>query len=705
MIQSNFDPTDRRPSEELVYKLLTRLGMQLETTVERADILAWDQLSTADPLGQLSAGAEQSGITLRELELESTSEATGFIREGYPLVVAGSDGSFTLVSSAFGRKFETTQIRDGSVSESVTRADLQTLIAGDPEARIFVAKKQLDLDSVSSSPFHADPNHHSEHLTPLRRFIGLLRLELRDIWTVFLFALVAGVLTLATPLAVESLVNVVSWGTYVQPLIVLGLILLCCLGIAGVLRVLQKVVVELIQRRQFVRIVSDLSHRFPRANQKSIEQEYPRELANRVFDIMTIQKATAVLLLDGVSIVLTTTLGMILLALYHPFLLGFNIVLLFSMISITWLLGRGGIRTAIDESVTKYRVVHWLQDVLASPSVFKSGGGQSLAIQRANQLTADYVNARRRQFNVVIRQSAFAITLQVLASTAVLALGGWLVIDGQLTLGQLVASELVVTVVVGAFAKAGKSIEKFYDLMAGVDKVGHLIDIPADRGQAFDQLPEGPVEVRWRDLVFERVASRTQVGGATVAAGSKVAIIGDDVDGRSDLAKSLAGLRKPTAGIVQVANFDPTQALMDDPSRLVGYAGDKTVFHGTLRENVDLGRPGIGVNRVREVLSQLGLDDTVLRLPEGIQTELQTGGYPLTDSDVALLVIARAIIRRPSVLVIDRLLDELAEGVRQRVWQLLSADDQSWTLVVVTNHEAVAQLCDSQISVRKSNEP
>ena len=701
MIQSSTDPTDHRPSEELVYKVLSRLGMQLETSVDRADILDWDQLSTDDPLGQLSAGAEQSGITLRELPVDGSSESAAFIREGYPLVVSANDGSFTLVSSAYGRKFETTRFQDGRLSESTTRADLATIVSGDPGARIFVAKNQLDLDSVSASPFHADPNHHSEHLTPLRRFIGLLRLELKDIWTVFLFAFVAGVLTLATPLAVESLVNVVSWGTYVQPLIVLGMILLTCLGIAGVLRVLQKVVVELIQRRQFVRIVSDLSHRFPRANQKSLEHEFPRELANRVFDIMTIQKATAVLLLDGVSIVLTTTLGMFLLALYHPFLLGFNIVLLFSMISITWLLGRGGVRTAIDESVTKYRVVHWLQDVLASPSVFKSGGGQGLAIQRANQLTADYVNARRRQFNVVIRQSAFAITLQVLASTAVLALGGWLVIDGQLTLGQLVASELVVTVVVGAFAKAGKSLEKFYDLMAGVDKVGHLIDIPADRGQAFERLPDGPVQVRWSELVFERAASRSQVGEATIAAGTRVAIVGDDVDGRSDLAKSLAGLRKPTTGVVQIADFDPTQALMDDPSRLVGYAGDKTVFHGTLRENVDLGRTGIGVNRVREVLSQLGLADTVLRLPDGIQTALQTGGYPLTDSDVARLMIARAIVRRPGVLVIDRLLDELAPDIRQRVWETLTADDQLWTLVVVTNHESVAQLCESQISVRR----
>ncbi len=95
---------------------------------------------------------------------------------------------------------------------------------------------------------------------------------------------------------------------------------------------------------------------------------------------------------------LTTVLGLVLLAFYHPFLLGFDIVLVISMISITWLLGRGGIRTAIEESITKYEVAHWLQDVLASPSVFKTGGGEALATARANQLTADYIMADKDSF-------------------------------------------------------------------------------------------------------------------------------------------------------------------------------------------------------------------------------------------------------------------------------------------------------------------
>ena len=187
-----------------------------------------------------------------------------------------------------------------------------------------------------------------------------------------------------------------------------------------------------------------------------------------------------------------------------------------------------------------------------------------------------------------------------------MALGGWLVIDGQLTLGQLVASELVVTVVVGAFAKAGKSLEKFYDLMAGMDKVGHLIDIPTDPRHEIGRMPESPISIRWGELAFHRKSSSSKIAATSIQPGSTVAIVGDDLDGKSDLARVMAGLQKPTHGLVQVGDFDSLLAASGRGNRLVGYAGEKEVFNGTLRENVDLGRSGISQRRIREALKRGG---------------------------------------------------------------------------------------------------
>ncbi|TWU55890.1 ABC transporter transmembrane domain-containing protein [Rubripirellula reticaptiva] len=694
------------PSEGTLFRVLTRVGISLGTTIQRAD---WWAAETSagdrgyDPLDSLIASAKHAGILLNETTFESASEVFGFLREEIPILICNADGSFSVLEKLSGRRIQASLVGDRTESRTYTNRQLRKLLIATPGPRCFSCKRELQCDSISAADGHHahDGHHHHAHPSPLRRFIGLLNLDRRDIWSVVLFAFVAGLLSLASPLAIESLVNVVSWGTYLQPLIVLGLMLLACLGLAGVLKVLQTVVVEMIQRRQFVRIVSDLAHRFPRANQASLVGEYPRELANRVFDIMTIQKATAVLLLDGVTIVLTTLLGMILLAFYHPFLLGFDIVLLISMISITWVLGRGGIRTSIEESITKYRVVHWLQDVIASPSIFKTGGGETLAIQRANQLSADYIRARQGQFRVVIRQVTFAVALQVLASTAVLALGGWLVISGQLTLGQLVASELVVTVVVGAFAKAGKSLEKFYDLMAGIDKVGHLIDIQVDPRHELTDLAVGPAEVSWTDLVFSENSSKSKVPSSAIEAGTRVALVGDDVTGRQRLSRTLAGLLEPTSGTAQIAGLDAASFATGDASRLIGYAGRNDIFHGTLRENVDLGHSGIGQSRILEALKQVGLDKAVLQLPDGIQTRLQTGGYPLTEIHAKQLSLVRAIVAAPKLLIVDGLLDELSSEDRQLVWQAIAATDVPWTLIINTNRDDVAKLCDVQIAVRR----
>lgn len=734
-------------TEETLYVAINRVALALSIVIDRSGV-DFDEPETgvspaselADPCAPLVSGCRQAGLYLKEFEPASVSELMDLVREGYPLVLALPDGKIKVMEKMVGRKIEASTIRavggratGATESETISQSGLKSLLFQQEKGRLFVAKKELECDTFSSGGgrdqrgldgihdshrggsgghgvgghgghgggghgTHHGPGHNSD-IPPLKRFLSLLKLDNRDIFTIVLFAMVAGVLSLATPLAIESMVNVVSWGTYIQPLLVIALMLFACLSLGGVLKILQTVLVEIIQRRQLVRIVGDLSHRFPRANQASMSHEYPRELANRVFDIMTIQKATAVLLLDGITIVLTTILGLLLLGFYHPFLLGFDIALILCMITITWVLGRGGIRTAINESIVKYRIAHWLQDVIASPSAFKINGGEGLAVERANRLASEYIDARRKQFRIVIRQVAFAIGLQVIASTAVLSLGGWLVIQGQLTLGQLVASELIVTVVVGAFAKAGKSLEKFYDLMAGMDKVGHLLDVEVDPRFELGSIPDGPAEVRWDELHFPSATGTSHVAANRLSPGSTVAITGDDVTGKAMLAKALVGLVTPEHGVVEIAGLDAGQASYAGGGRMVAYAGEIEIFRSTMNENIDLGRGGIGQNRVRETLQMVGLWDDVLRLPEGVQTVLQTGGHPLTEIQSQQLMIARAVSGSPRLLVINGLLDHLADDVRDYVWNQLSSANRPWTLVVVTQDKAIAAKCDQQIDV------
>lgn len=689
-----------------VVELLRRIGICLRLPVDATTLNLGDIKASEiddDDFGLLVAGARQVGIFIAELEVAADDIASS-LAEGFPVILVTDDGNVWVFESLVGSRVEATFIGDKVETSLIKEKRIRKIFASSTDARCLVAKRELECGTLShtGTELGDEQDDHHDHPTPLKRFIALLSLDQRDVWAVALFAFVSGILSLATPLAIESLVNVVSWGTFLQPLLVLAFMLLACLGIAGILKVLQTVVVEVIQRRQLVRIVGDLAHRFPRAKQSALQGLYPRELANRVFDIMTIQKASAVLLLDGVSIVLTTMMGLLLLAFYHPFLLGFDIALMICMVSITWVLGRGGVQTAIEESKTKYRIIHWLQDVLSTPAAFKVNGGEMLAIERANRLTTDYLTARRHQFRVVIRQVAFAIGLQVVASTFLLGLGGWLVMKQQLTLGQLVASELVVTVVVGAFAKAGKSIEKFYDLMAGVDKVGHLLDIPVDPRNELGTLPDGPARVRWDDLEFHfrSTGSKCVVPASGIEPGKSLAIVGNYRAGKSLLMRSLAGLIRPHHGIAEIAGFDAQKAALGSDGQLVGYACRNEVFHATIEENVDVGRTFIGQKRIRDVLDQVGLWDSILQLPGGTRTMLQSNGSPLSNTQQAQMIIARAIAGQPKLLLIDSLLDDLTPDVRERLWATLTGDDVPWTLVIVTNQLEIAQLADEQLELK-----
>ncbi len=683
--------------EEVVRRVVRRIAtvLDLNDFGDRLDLSHVPDSPTWEH-NMLEVGARQLGVYLRQQDTLTVEQALDMVREGHAVIIHHRDGHYTILEHQLGRRIEVTTVSSSLRHGTVSRSAIPKILK-DTEFGTFVARRELACESLSAH--QPDETHDGEHPTPFRRFMSLLKLESSDIWTVVLFALVSGVLSLATPLAVESLVNVVSWGTYLQPLIILALILLASLGLSGFLKVLQTVVVEVIQRRQFVRIVGDLAHRFPRANRAYLKKYYPRELANRVFDIMTIQKATAVLLLDGVSIVLTTCLGLVLLAFYHPFLLGFNIVLLITMISVTWILGRGGVRTSIDESIAKYKIAHWLQDVISYPEAFKINGGEHLAIEKANSLAAEYLEARESQFKIVIRQVAFAIGTQVLASTALLGLGGWLVISRQLTLGQLVASELVVTVVVGAFAKAGKSLEKFYDLMAGIDKVGHLLDIPVDPRRGRLSLDDKACSLEWSDLKLSVGANQRYVPAGQLTRGSSIAITGNDLVTKTMFAESVAGLVEPHTGIVTVAEMDAIHAAAAGKGRLVAVAHRVEVFRSTIVQNVELGRAGIGEDRVRDCLKAVGLWNLVHELPNGVATMLETGGYPLSKDQLARLMLARSIAARPRLVVIDSLLDDLPPSERADVLRAMRQVTSPCTFVVTTNDQNVAAVCDRQLEI------
>lgn len=717
--------------KEVLRGMLSELSIRLDVPTESAkiqqalnDAMVDVGIESIDALTVAVMRAAQSiGVRLAPVELEA-SEVWELLVDGFSIAMvrpSATDPAAWVFSDVMARHSESAKIDSrGKESESISQSKLKNLVAQVEGRMCFVAQPSLECEVVSS---HHEPgqdhvhrvsndheghdDHHHEHISPQRRMLRFLHFDARDIRSLTIFGFIVSVLDLATPLAVEQMVTTIGFASLTQPLVWLAIMVFGILSLSAVIKALQFFIVEIMQRRIFVRIVGDLSERLPRLERTAMDGIHGPEMANRFFDVMTIQKATASLLVEGLSLIIQTLTGLLLLAIYSPFLLAFDIVLLMAMTIVLYLLGRNGVRTAIEESLIKYRVAHWLQDVIGNPTAFQVHGGGELVVDRANRLTVEYLEARRRHFVVLMRQTLFALLLFAVSVSSLLSLGVWLVLSGSLTIGQLVASVSVVVIVVGGFAKIGKSLESFYDLMAAVDKVGHLIDLPTLPPSRSLDAGDGAVDVRFRALSVKGGGHHLiAVGDLTIESGQRFAITGEGDCGKSILMQTLCGLRPPGSGLVEIGGVDSREVNRFADGSLVSIASDTEIFRGTLHENISLHRVSVTAAEVRIALQEVDLWDEALSLPEGMDTILQSGGYPLSSTQSIRVMLARAIATRPRLLLVDGVLDRLPPKMRAKIWERLSDRNQPWTLLIATHDKEIIGQCDGflDLSSNKSDD-
>jgi putative ABC transport system ATP-binding protein len=554
------------------------------------------------------------------------------------------------------------------------------------------------------APLAAMRSRDDEPMAPVARLRALLQGERQTLWVAVVYSVVIGLLSLVVPIAVQSLVNTIAFGSALQPLVVLTLLVAVGLGVSAAINALRAVVVEIIQRSLFARTAIDVTHRLLRVRADAFDGYHGPELVNRFFDVVTVQKSAALLLIDGLSIVMQTVIGLVLLALYHPWLLAFDVLLVTAMVIIVFVLGRGAIATSISESKAKYALEAWLEQIAAHLVTFKSKGGTEYATRRSQALLDEYLAYRAKHFRILLRQIIGSFALQAVASSMLLGIGGWLVIERQLTLGQLVASELIVALMVSAFTKFGKQLEVFYDLVAAIDKLGTLVDLPLERvGGEAALASAGPaavvltgIQVRYQDAEANALA----VTDLSIAAGERLGVVGPIGSGKSTLADVLFGLRVPHQGTIQFDGFDLRDIPLDDLRQSVALVRGIEIFPGSVIDNVRLGRDDLSLADVTDALRRVGLYDDALALPEGLSTRLHPNGRPLSSRQAWRLMIARAVAAHPRLLVVDGVLDRIdASGDRERLLPLIFGADAPWTLVCITEVPDLLAHCSRVITL------
>lgn len=540
------------------------------------------------------------------------------------------------------------------------------------------------LTAVPAAPLSALAGEEGHHPSPARRLWALMHLERDDLQVAVIYAAAVGLLTLATPIAVQALVSSVAFGTLLQPIVVLSLMLLATLGFQATLNALQSRVVETVQQRVFVRTSTDLAWRLPRVKRETADEGFGPESVNRFFDVFTVQKTASTLLTDGIATALQIVIGLVVLAFYHPALLAYDLVLLGIAVAVVVLPFRRGLRTSIQESHAKYDVAAWLEELARPGSALRSSGGATFAAERADALTSRYLDARRTHFNVVFGQTLGALGLQVFASAGLLGLGGWLVVQQSLTLGQLVAAELIVAAVASSLSKLGKLLDAAYDLLTALDKLGHLVDLPIEDPERGESLPgQGPVRLE--------VHAASELDGAPlgleVPAGQRLAVVGAE---GHPLAEWLAGLRVPSRGVVSLNGVETSRARAPTLREHLALVQRGDFFAGTILENITVGRVGVTTGDARAALERVGLLAEVRELKGGLDTPLSHNGAPLTHGQLTRLLVARALVGSPRLIVVDESLESIEPEARAQCVAALTRSSAPWTLVALVADATVA---------------
>lgn len=550
---------------------------------------------------------------------------------------------------------------------------------------------------------HGGHGHHRQP-APLRRLIAILWPEKSDLFLVAVFATGTGLLSLAVPIAVEALVTTISQSILIQPLILLAVILFGTLTFSATMQVAQTYLIEYMQQRLYVRATADCAYRIPRMRTDNFDTEYAPESVNRFFDVMNVQKTLGTLTLEALGVIVQAVIGMIVLAFYHPLLLGLDLFLIVGLIFMGVVLGRGAVRTGLEESRMKYATAAWLEEVARNPKLFKSEESATYAQERAETLARDYLIARNKQFRIIIRQIVAALALYVLTSSILLGLGGWLVINRQLTLGQLVAAELIVTIVVGSFTKLGKYLEALYDLQVGVEKLGHVTDMPLEREGGEAVRRQGGMKIKLMDMSFSYPGAHVPIFDGVheyIAPGEKVAITGPSGSGKTTLIELLLGYREPTGGSIEIDDVDLRNLRLNWLRSQVSVVSQVEVFDGTIAENLRMGRSGITVDAMRSMLARVNLLEEILTLPGGLQTRLTSEGRPLSRGQLSRLMIARALLGTPRLIILDSVLDGLRLEQKQQLSDTLFRNDNPWTLLVITSNRDVVLMCDREVKLSR----
>lgn len=537
-----------------------------------------------------------------------------------------------------------------------------------------------------------------------KRFWMLLKPDQQEIRNVYIYAIFSGLIGLSLPVGIQSIINLIQGAQISTSWFVLIIFVILGIFINGILQIRQLTITENLQQKIFARAAFEFAYRTPRFKLNALISKTAPELMNRFFDVMSIQKGLSKVIIDFSTAGIQTIFGLVLLSIYHPFFIVFSLFLLLLVFLVFSLTGKTGFSTSVEESNHKYAIAHWLQEIGRSKVAFKMSGSNNLIMPELNAKVEKYTSARENHFLVLVRQFKFLIGFKIIVAAGLLFIGSWLVMDQQMNIGQFVAAEIIILLVISSVEKMILSLEVIYDILTSLEKVGYVSDFPMDEevNDKFDFDSTGPVSIRFVNVSFHHLGQEKSVFSmlnTEIKSNEKIWVTGANCSGKKTLLLLLSGLYKVSSGTitlneVPICNYN-SEKLRESIGLLTA---EDCIFKGSLFDNIQLGRTNISMDKVKWVIELVGLSKYIDELPKGFYQEISSG-VGLSESVKTKLLLARTLVNRPSLILIQDRLSSLDETDRNRIMNYLFSKECKATVVFTSNNKEFTHLADASYEI------
>ncbi len=538
---------------------------------------------------------------------------------------------------------------------------------------------------------------------PFKRFIDLLRPEKDLIIIIYIYGIFAGLISLTLPLGIQAIINFITGGAVSTSWILLVVLVIVGIILTGILQVKQLAITETLQQKIFSKASFEFAYRIPRFNLNHLNNEYLPELINRFFDTVSVQKGLSKILIDFSTSALQIIFGLLLLSFYHPFFIVFSFLLVILIFLIVRFTGPRGLKTSLEESHHKYQTAHWLEELARNVETFKMAGESDLPLRNNDKNTAGYLEARQSHFKVIISQFSLMIAFKAIVAAGLLLIGGILVFEQQMNIGQFVAAEIIIILIMNSVEKLIGTIETIYDVLTSVEKIAVVTDLPLESftSGSKDVNVEQGLSIRLKNLtIAEENHQFLKRVNLHIRAGDKICITGPSNAGKSILLQLIAGWFTEYKGNILINDLPLHDLNLTSLRKTIGDCmATEGIFQGSIEENIQIGDHECSFEEIQRVTEISGLGDYMQNNNISYQKMLYPGDKTFAKRAKQQILWARGILGNKKLILWEDTSGQLSHLEKLKFVKHLLSLGKEVTVILVSNDMSIVKRCERAVGM------